>query len=136
MDRHRLDLESRGDREGPLRRQLSTKAIHLLGALSKKEIAADLARLSRLRKRLLQECADSPRSSTPISPRIGEIPKAIIEVLAETAEPMHVSEIHRATERLLDRPVNYRSVKSCLSADTQKERPRFKRTAHGCYRLT
>jgi len=48
---------------------------------------------------------------------------------------MHVSEIHRAVERLLGCSVNYRSIKACLSEGARKKKPRFERTAYGEYRL-
>jgi len=110
--------------------------MELIGALSKPETVAMLADLDKLRKRLLRECAEKPPSSTPPPPRPGDIPKAVVEVLAETAAPMHVSDIRRGVERLLKRPVNPRSVKACLSEGTLLRKPRFKRTRHGCYRLS
>jgi hypothetical protein len=48
---------------------------------------------------------------------------------------MHVSDIHRAVERLLGHPVNYRSIKACLSDGARKQGPRFVRLAYGEYRL-
>ncbi|HEX7245089.1 MAG TPA: recombinase family protein [Solirubrobacterales bacterium] len=114
---------------------LSDKAIRLIGALSKSETSDRLARLNRLRRKLLQDAASSPRQSTPPPPRTGELPRVIAEVLAGAAEPMHVSDIQDAVERLLGRPVNYRSVKGRLSEGTMLRRPRFERVARGYYRL-
>lgn len=94
-----------------------------------------LARLDKLRRKLLREAASSPRQSTPPSHRTGELPRAITKDLADTAEPMHVSDIRVAVERLLDRPVNYRSVKNRLSEGTLLRKPRFERVARGYYRL-
>ena len=110
--------------------------VHLVGALSGTDTPERLTRLNALRKRLIQESADLPIPSTPPPARVGDIPKAIIKALEARAEPMHVSEIHSAIEGLLDRPVNPRSVKSCLSEGARRRQPTFRRTAYGCYRLS
>jgi hypothetical protein len=110
-------------------------AARLIGALSKNGIADQLSRLNTLRKKLLQASADSPKPSTPPPPRIGEVSKAIVRVLADGREPLHVAEIHRTIERLLNRPVNYRSVKSCLSEGASRHQPRFERVSYGQYQL-
>lgn len=107
----------------------------LLGALSNKETIEALARLNQLRKRLLRECADSPPSSSPRPPRFGDIPRAITRVLADATEPMQVADIHRAIEHKLGRPINLRSVKSCLFKEAKRPKPRFLRTTDGYYRL-
>lgn len=109
--------------------------VHLIGALSGTDAPQRLARLNALRKRLIQESAVSRIPSTPPPPRIGEIPKAILKVLETAHEPLHTTEIHRGVERLLGRPINYRSVKSCLSDGVRKRKPRFQRAAYGCYCL-
>jgi hypothetical protein len=63
------------------------------------------------------------------------VPKAISEVLSQAGEPMHTTAIHKAVERLLGRSVNYRTIKACLSSDTQKLNSRFQRVAYGEYKL-
>jgi hypothetical protein len=113
----------------------STAEVPLVGALSKDGIAARLSRLNALREKLLREAVRHPRQSASPPRRIGEIAKTIVKVLAEATEPMHVAEIHHAVERSLDRSVNPRSVKSCLSDGALRSKPRFERTAYGCYRL-
>jgi hypothetical protein len=75
----------------------------------------------------------SSNSPTSTPRRIGDIPKAITRILTDAGEPLHVTEIHRAVERLLDRPVNYSSVKSCLSGGVIKPNPKFRRIAYGRY---
>jgi hypothetical protein len=77
----------------------------------------------------------SVSATRPASPqlRIGAIGKAVVAVLAAATEPMHVSEIHCAVENQLGQSVNYRSVKSYLSAETFKAEPKFHRTAYGHY---
>jgi hypothetical protein len=120
----------------PSRRSIRlARAIHLIGALSGADTAGRLARLNALRKRLLQESVNSPRPSALPPPRIGDIPKAIVKVLDEAKEPMHVSAIHRAVETHLGRPINPCSVKGRLSEGALRKKPRFERTSYGCYRL-
>lgn len=48
---------------------------------------------------------------------------------------MHVTAIHRAVERSLNHPVNYRTVKAQLSAGASRSKPIYERTSYGCYRL-
>ncbi|MGA7966743.1 MAG: hypothetical protein WCB49_12830 [Gammaproteobacteria bacterium] len=60
---------------------------------------------------------------------------AVVQVLIEASEPLHVAEIHRAVERQLGREVNYRSVKGCLSEGAARRPPRFERINYGEYRL-
>lgn len=113
----------------------STSEIHLLGAFSNPEAAARLEMLAQLLRRILARTpVDPPRRS--VAPRrMGDVSKAIVRVLSDAREPMHTSSIHRAVERHLTRPVSYRTVKACLSADTQAKSPRFERVARGEYCL-
>lgn len=107
----------------------------LVAALSKNGIAAKLADLNKLRRRLLQESAEKPRPSTPTQPRVGEIPQAIARVLSEATEPVHISDIRHAVAHRLGHPVKTNSVKKALSEGTLLRKPRFQRTALGYYRL-
>lgn len=95
-----------------------------------------LARLNKLRKKLLREAAKAPCQPTPPPRRIGEISETVSQALSDADGPLHVAGIHRTVERLLGRPVNYRSVKSCLSEGAKRCPPRFERTAYGCYSLS
>lgn len=107
----------------------------LIGALSRKGASSRLTRLNQLRQALLREAKTSPRQPTSPPSRIGEIPLAVVEILAEANEPMHISDIRRAVTQRLGRPINPRSVKWALSEGTLLHNPRFERTALGYYRL-
>jgi hypothetical protein len=109
--------------------------IHLLGAFSNSETGAELKRLSQLRSRILANAPSDPPKKSASPPRIGDVPKAIREVLSQAGEPKHTTDIHRAVERQLGRPVSYRTVKACLSSETLKDLPRFERISRGEYRL-
>jgi hypothetical protein len=67
--------------------------------------------------------------------RNGAVQRAIVKVLMETGEPMRLSAIHAAVERLLDQPVSIESVSWCLRMDVKGKRLRFERVARGFYRL-
>jgi hypothetical protein len=107
--------------------------VHLLGAFSNSETGERLEKLVKLRKRLLQNCSESPQSSTALPPRTGETSEAILKVLSIASDPMRTTVIHRAVEQQLGRPVKYRSVKAWLSKETLKTRPRVERIAYGEY---
>ena len=121
-------LVRRGD---PL---LSVKAIHLVRALSNQGLAAKLGPLSILRQELLRSAAKSPRQSATPPPRIGAIANAVCDVLAVAPESMRIVEIHRAVELRLDRPVNVRTIKNCLSEGARGANPKYERVARGRYR--
>lgn len=112
------------------------RAVPLIGALSKSETTARLARLAKLRKKLLSNALQTPQPPASPPHRIGEISRAIVETLRKAGEPMHVSDIHRSVERLLGRAVNPRSVRGRLSEGALLRKPRFQRTNYGHYRLT
>jgi len=48
---------------------------------------------------------------------------------------MHVPAIHRACEELLEEPVNFSTVKDCLSVHSQGSHPRFVRIELGVYAI-
>jgi hypothetical protein len=48
---------------------------------------------------------------------------------------MQVRAIHRACEELLEEPVNFSTVKDCLSEHSQGSHPRFVRIALGVYAI-
>jgi hypothetical protein len=111
------------------------RGIHLAGALSKSGMPGKLERLATLKAALARKAPCGAPQSPPPPPRIGAIARTILAVLSEVATPMHVADIHRAVERQLGRPVNPRSVKSHLSHETFKAKPRLQRTAYGYYAL-
>ena len=47
--------------------------------------------------------------------------------------PLKVKDIHELCERMLDRPVNYRSVKNCLNEHCRRDGPFIEKP--GLYRL-
>jgi len=96
--------------------------------------AKQLEKLNQLRSRILANAPSTPLIETVAPRRIGDVPKAIYKVLSRADEPMHTTAIHRAVEHQLGRSVSYRTVKACLSSETQKKRPRFERVAYGEYR--
>jgi hypothetical protein len=65
----------------------------------------------------------------------GVVQRAVVSVLAASAEPMRGTDIHLAVERLLGHPVSKNSVSWCLAAGVRAKEPRFERVARGCYRL-
>lgn len=105
----------------------------LTGALINQQ--AKLARLDRLRRKLLRQANKAPRPQTAFPPRSGAIQQGVIDVLAASSEPMRFIEVHAAVERLLSMPVSKKTVKSCLSAGASGEKSRFERVRRGLYRL-
>jgi hypothetical protein len=61
--------------------------------------------------------------------------KAIVQVLADRAEPMRAKEVHAAVEALLGEPVGRSSVKAALATNVSGASPRFVRIAWGRYVL-
>jgi hypothetical protein len=106
----------------------------LLGALSNSANRDKLARLAASRRRLLRG-APAQVAPTPRPPaRAGEVVQAVEEVLASKGV-MRVGEVVLAVENSLQRVVNRKTVKACLSEGALATPPRFKRTGHGRYRL-
>lgn len=105
----------------------------LTGALINQQ--AKLARLDRLRHKLLRQANKAPRSQTAFPPRSGAIQQGVIDVLAASPEPMQFIEVHAAVERLLSMPVSKETVKDCLWKGARGEKPRFERVRRGLYRL-
>jgi hypothetical protein len=61
--------------------------------------------------------------------------KAIVQVLADRGEPMHVKDIHAAVEALVGEPVPPSSVKGGLAKHVAGSLARFVRLARGRYIL-
>lgn len=76
----------------------------------------------------------------PLAPtgrlRNGEIKRAAVKVLAATAEPLSIADIHQGVERLLGHPVSKDSVGWCLAAGARSQEPQFERVSTGVYRLS
>jgi hypothetical protein len=114
---------------------LALKLMPLAGACSENAVVKRLARLNKLREDLLRASAQKPRRPASPSPRNGQIPKAVVQVLESAPGSMHVSEIHRAVEAALGHAVNHRSIRRCLSEGAKLRKPRFQRTGYGRYRI-
>lgn len=108
--------------------------VALFGAFFK--IEDSLGRLDALRKKLLQQAADSPRPTEKIRPRSGAVQAAVVDALSASPQAMSVKDVHRAVEYLLSMRVSKDSVNSCLSLGARGLRPRFERVERGRYRLT
>lgn len=67
--------------------------------------------------------------------RHGDLGKDDLQCLSKASEPMHTTAVHRAVERELGQPVDFRTIKACLSEEAHKPEPRLQRIAHGEYRL-
>jgi hypothetical protein len=95
-----------------------------------------LDRLNRLRDKLLQEASKAPRPATPRQRRYDWLQRAIVEVLAASAEPLSVQAVQEAVERLLDTAVSRDSVSACLQVGARKPgKVLFERVSYGHYRL-
>lgn len=94
-----------------------------------------LVPLTDLRARLLSQAARSERTANPPPLRCGAIQDAVIRVLAEADDPMRVTEVHAAVERVLSMRVSKDSVNSCLSTRARGADPLFVRVKFGHYRL-
>jgi hypothetical protein len=95
--------------------------------------------MGRLGQKLEQIAASNarPRSSARSDRRLqsGLVPKAIMQVLSESVEPMRMMDIHAEIERTLDRPVSRSAVKNWLARHTGGEKALFVRLRRGRYIL-
>jgi len=107
------------------------------GVLSNHQNQASLAhlakRLAGLRASGAQPRAVTSRRLRPRRP--GWVLDAVVRVLADQAEPMRLTHVHVAVEKLLDQTVSKDSVGWCLSTGVRGKEPRFERVAYGRYRL-
>ena len=90
-----------------------------------------LARLVKLAAALLQRPARQKEST--ISPRIGEVKSAVIQVLEVADGPLSLGDIRQLSEELLGRPLNPSTVKDCVHKNSRGVNPLFSRIAHGRY---
>jgi hypothetical protein len=107
------------------------------GVLSNHQHQASLAHLA---KKLagLRASGAKPRvvTSRRLRPRRpGWVLDAVVQVLADRAEPMRVAHVHATIEKLLGQTVSKDSVSWCLSTGVLGKEPRFERVSYGCYRL-
>jgi hypothetical protein len=95
-----------------------------------------LDRLNEMRRQLLKEAAQDPRTASEAPSRHGATQEAVIKVLTACAlEPMGIKSIKAAVELIVGEPVSRDTVSSCLSVGARMEQPRFLRVKPGWYRL-
>ena len=104
---------------------------------SNQELRGSLANLAE--KLAAVRASGAPRRG-PVScrrrpRRPGWVLEAIIQVLADRGEPMHVQDIHSAVEALMGEPVSPSSVKGGLAKNVRGSSARFVRVARGRYIL-
>jgi len=111
--------------------------MHLLGIYSNHDLQGSLGRLAKKLAAVRASTAPSRRSvSCRRRPRRpGWVLKAVIQVLTDRGEPMHVKDIHAAVEALVGEPVPSPSVKGALAKNVAGSSRRFVRVARGRYIL-
>ena len=89
-------------------------------------------------KRKLLERKRPPYKSKPAPPRtVVPITQTITQVLElANFEAMRVKDIHKACEQMLNQPLDYRGVKTSLSAHCRGPRAYFTKVERGWYRLS
>jgi hypothetical protein len=108
----------------------------LLGCYSNPEIQGRLRQLSEKLDRLAASNF-APCSSARVDRRLrcGLVPKAIMQTLSESAEPMRVRDIHAEVEVLIGQAVSPSAVKNWLARHTRGDQALFVRLGRGRYRL-
>jgi hypothetical protein len=91
--------------------------MHLLGIYSNHDLQGSLGRLAE--KLAAVRARDDPRrqlmSCRRRSRRPGWVLKAVVQVLADRGEPLHVKDIHAAVEALVGESVPSPSVRGALA---------------------
>lgn len=111
--------------------------MHLLGIYSNHDLQGSLGRL--VEKLAAVRGSGKPRRR-PLSRRQrprrpGWVLEAIVQVLADRGEPMHVKDIHAAVEALVGEPVPPPSVKGGPAKNVAGSSRRFVREGRGRYVL-
>jgi hypothetical protein len=105
------------------------------------QMIEQLSKLSSRLQAVLESPAPSSALNKPASPararRLGNgvLQRAVVGVLTEAREPMHLAAIHTAVEHLIGQRVSRESVSWCLRMDVKGERRHFERVSYGVYRL-
>ena len=111
--------------------------MHLLGVYSNQDLRESLGQLAK--KLAAVRAGGAPRrpqaSCRRRLRRPGWVLKAVVQVLADRSEPMHVSDIHAALEALVGEPVPPTSVRGTLAKHVAGSLRRFVRVAPGRYIL-
>lgn len=109
----------------------------LVGVLGSQETRSGLDRLAMKLAGL--RVSGKPRRQTvgcrQRSRRPGWVLNAVVQVLADRAEPMRAKDIHIAVEVLMGEPVAWSSIKGALADHTSGPSRRFVRIARGRYAL-
>lgn len=114
--------------------QHCSSEVELVEALSNSEVQDQMERLAAKLKQIAASDV-RPRSSARSDRRLrsGLVPKAIMQVLSESVEPMRMRDIHAEVERVLDRSVSRSAVKNWLAGHTGGETALFVRIERGRY---
>lgn len=67
--------------------------------------------------------------------RVGEVSRAIAQVLADSDDDLTTAEIRAAVERLLGEPVRPSTIKNCLARSAARGDGPFRRVSRGRYRF-
>lgn len=109
--------------------------MRLTGALSNPDKGTSLARLNRLRAKLIAATNASTRSKSALKPRAGAIQATVIEALDSAAGPLKVGEIQTEVEARLGRPISRDTVTSFLSVACRADASRVTRVGPGRYEV-
>ena len=99
---------------------LENSGMELYGARLNR--SAKYQELGLLRSKLLAR--RKRRFSKPVPPpRAGDIKAAVVQTLEQSAVPMSLRDVHRASEELLGREVPYTTVKDCVHKHSRESGP-------------
>ena len=111
--------------------------MELNGALSNPRVVLELLALFELKLKVLSRKRAPKKFSPRVLPRTRVPLLATITQVLELAntQPMRVKEIHVASQRLLGKPISYRSLKASLSGGSRGKNATFDRRGYGSYTL-
>ncbi len=109
--------------------------VEFIGALSNLETQERLERLSTKLSQIEAEGATPRPTTTARSLRVGAVPDAIMQVLADTVEPMRMRDIHTEVEVLIGQPVSRSAVKNWLANNARHDDAPLIRLGRGRYLL-
>ena len=105
----------------------------IVGALSNPQVQEQLGQLSKKLAEVAASGAPPRPSGFELKRRGGILTEVIGKLLAGSAEPMRMCEIHAAIEVLLGEAVPRSTVKNCLASNCQGVEARFERVRRGRY---
>jgi hypothetical protein len=109
--------------------------VGIFGALSNPEVRERLEHLAKKLDRLQNVGVARQPTILRRSLRVGAIPEAIMQVLADSVEPMRMRDIHAEVETLVGRSVSRSAVKNWLANHVRGEQALLIRLGRGRYRL-